>query len=191
VAGTLGYIAPELAYSMIVNEKCDVYSFGVVALEAIGGKHPGELLSYLNYSSSHSTMLENILDQHVRDDSSGIHIIMFETTFAEGYLLIVSHRLSDDDDDESGIRHLVVPNVQFFYTKKHHSVISSYALTTYFNTTRYYQSKLMKQIKDVRDDSSGIPIIMNGLIEYSQGYSLFVSRGLSDDDDDDDESGVH
>ncbi|GJW45035.1 kinase-like domain-containing protein, partial [Tanacetum coccineum] len=60
IAGTVGYIAPELAYSMIVNEKCDVYSFGVVAFEAIGGKHPGELLSYLNYSSSHSTMLENI-----------------------------------------------------------------------------------------------------------------------------------
>ncbi|GJX37671.1 kinase RLK-Pelle-LRR-XI-1 family protein [Tanacetum coccineum] len=65
IAGTLGYIAPELAYSMIVNEKCDVYSFGVVALEAIGGKHPGELLSYLNCSSSQVTMLENILDQRL------------------------------------------------------------------------------------------------------------------------------
>ncbi|GKD22879.1 kinase RLK-Pelle-LRR-XI-1 family protein [Tanacetum coccineum] len=65
IAGTVGYIAPELAYSMIVNEKCDVYSFGVVAFEAIGGKHPGELLSYLNYSSSHGTMLENILDQRL------------------------------------------------------------------------------------------------------------------------------
>ncbi|GJW16443.1 kinase RLK-Pelle-LRR-XI-1 family protein [Tanacetum coccineum] len=45
IAGTLGYIAPELAYSMIVNERCDVYSFGVVALETIGGKHPGDLLA--------------------------------------------------------------------------------------------------------------------------------------------------
>ncbi|XP_057964697.1 MDIS1-interacting receptor like kinase 2-like isoform X2 [Malania oleifera] len=35
VAGTYGYIAPELAYSMVVTEKCDVYSFGVVALEII------------------------------------------------------------------------------------------------------------------------------------------------------------
>ncbi|KAD4178740.1 hypothetical protein E3N88_27331 [Mikania micrantha] len=41
--GTLGYIAPELAYNKIVNEKCDVYSFGVVALETIGWKHPGDL----------------------------------------------------------------------------------------------------------------------------------------------------
>ncbi|GJZ81954.1 MDIS1-interacting receptor like kinase 2-like protein [Tanacetum coccineum] len=65
VAGTLGYIAPELAYSMIVNERCDVYSFGVVALETIGGKHPGDLLSSLNYSTSRGTMLENILDQRL------------------------------------------------------------------------------------------------------------------------------
>ncbi|GJT01529.1 kinase RLK-Pelle-LRR-XI-1 family protein, partial [Tanacetum coccineum] len=62
IAGTLGYIAPELAYSMIVNERCDVYSFGVVALETIGGKHPGDLLSSLNYSKNRGTMLENILD---------------------------------------------------------------------------------------------------------------------------------
>nr|XP_043630343.1 MDIS1-interacting receptor like kinase 2-like [Erigeron canadensis] len=51
VAGTLGYIALELAYSMILTEKCDVYSFGVVALEAICGKHPGDLLSSLNRST--------------------------------------------------------------------------------------------------------------------------------------------
>ncbi|KAF5815264.1 putative protein kinase RLK-Pelle-LRR-XI-1 family [Helianthus annuus] len=65
VAGTLGYIAPELAYNMIVTEKCDVYSFGVVALETIGGKHPGDLLSSLNYSTSHGAMLENILDKRL------------------------------------------------------------------------------------------------------------------------------
>ncbi|GJY76062.1 MDIS1-interacting receptor like kinase 2-like protein [Tanacetum coccineum] len=65
ITGTLGYIAPELAYSMIVSEKRDVYSFGVVALETIGGKHPGELLTYLNSSTSHGTMLENILDQRL------------------------------------------------------------------------------------------------------------------------------
>ncbi|KAM0029538.1 putative protein kinase RLK-Pelle-LRR-XI-1 family [Helianthus debilis subsp. tardiflorus] len=65
IAGTLGYIAPELPYNMIVTEKCDVYSFGVVALETIGGKHPGDLLSTLNHSSSHGTMLECILDKRL------------------------------------------------------------------------------------------------------------------------------
>ncbi|KAJ1419605.1 Tyrosine-protein kinase, active site [Sesbania bispinosa] len=44
VAGTIGYIAPELAYTMVVSEKCDVYSFGVVALETLVGRHPKEIL---------------------------------------------------------------------------------------------------------------------------------------------------
>ncbi|KAF5815293.1 putative protein kinase RLK-Pelle-LRR-XI-1 family [Helianthus annuus] len=65
IVGTLGYIAPELAYNMIVTEKCDVYSFGVVALETIGGKHPGDLLSSLNYSTTSGTTLENILDKRL------------------------------------------------------------------------------------------------------------------------------
>ncbi|KAF5815260.1 putative protein kinase RLK-Pelle-LRR-XI-1 family [Helianthus annuus] len=65
IVGTLGYIAPKLAYNMIVTEKCDVYSFGVVALETIGGKHPGDLLSSLNYLTSRGTTLENILDKRL------------------------------------------------------------------------------------------------------------------------------
>ncbi|CAH1413965.1 unnamed protein product [Lactuca virosa] len=43
IVGTYGYIAPELAYTMVATEKCDVYSFGIVVLEVIMGKHPGEL----------------------------------------------------------------------------------------------------------------------------------------------------
>ncbi|KAL4586226.1 hypothetical protein LXL04_010860 [Taraxacum kok-saghyz] len=65
VVGTLGYIAPELAYSITVTEKCDVYSFGVLALETIGGKHPGDLLMSLNSSNRHGVMLESILDKRI------------------------------------------------------------------------------------------------------------------------------
>ncbi|KAL4653754.1 hypothetical protein ACB092_01G328300 [Castanea dentata] len=46
VTGTYGYLAPELAYTMVVTEKCDVYSFGVVTLEILMGRHPGELMTY-------------------------------------------------------------------------------------------------------------------------------------------------
>ncbi|XP_031287269.1 MDIS1-interacting receptor like kinase 2-like [Pistacia vera] len=62
LAGTYGYIAPELAYTMVVTEKCDVYSFGVVALETLMGCHPGELLSSLSSSSSQNMMLIDLLD---------------------------------------------------------------------------------------------------------------------------------
>ncbi|XP_028076531.1 MDIS1-interacting receptor like kinase 2-like [Camellia sinensis] len=54
-AGTFGYAAPELAFTMEANEKCDVYSFGVLTLEVIMGKHPGHLISSLPSSSSSSS----------------------------------------------------------------------------------------------------------------------------------------
>uniref|UniRef100_A0A804Q5S6 non-specific serine/threonine protein kinase n=1 Tax=Zea mays TaxID=4577 RepID=A0A804Q5S6_MAIZE len=40
VAGSYGYIAPEYAYTLKVDEKSDVYSFGVVLLELITGLKP-------------------------------------------------------------------------------------------------------------------------------------------------------
>ncbi|XP_030954174.1 MDIS1-interacting receptor like kinase 2-like isoform X2 [Quercus lobata] len=66
LVGTYGYITPELAYTMIVTEKCDVYSFGVLALEILMGTHPGELLTSLSSSSSpQNMMLNEILDQRL------------------------------------------------------------------------------------------------------------------------------
>ncbi|XP_056166687.1 MDIS1-interacting receptor like kinase 2-like [Syzygium oleosum] len=72
-AGTIGYAAPELAYTMKVKEKCDVYSFGVVTLEVIMGRHPGDFISSLTSSSSSSTSnstasswpLKQVLDQRI------------------------------------------------------------------------------------------------------------------------------
>ncbi|XP_068651808.1 leucine-rich repeat receptor-like serine/threonine-protein kinase BAM1 [Aristolochia californica] len=40
IAGSYGYIAPEYAYTLKVDEKSDVYSFGVVLLEMITGRRP-------------------------------------------------------------------------------------------------------------------------------------------------------
>lgn len=71
-AGTLGYAAPELAYTMEVNEKLDVYSFGVLTLEVAMGRHPGDLISSLSSSSlgssspsSSSILLKDVLDKRI------------------------------------------------------------------------------------------------------------------------------
>ncbi|KAJ3670073.1 hypothetical protein LUZ60_010397 [Juncus effusus] len=40
IAGSYGYIAPEYAYTLKVDEKSDVYSFGVVLLELLTGRKP-------------------------------------------------------------------------------------------------------------------------------------------------------
>ncbi|KAG5230496.1 LRR receptor serine/threonine-protein kinase [Salix suchowensis] len=72
-AGTFGYTAPELAYTMKVDAKSDVYSFGVVALEVMMGKHPGDFISSLMLSAStsssspigHNTLLKDVLDQRL------------------------------------------------------------------------------------------------------------------------------
>ncbi|KAE9621888.1 putative protein kinase RLK-Pelle-LRR-XI-1 family [Lupinus albus] len=73
VAGSYGYMAPELAQTMKVTDKCDVYSFGVVVLEVIMGKHPGELLTTMSSIRSLSSvvdplaqvLLKDVLDQRL------------------------------------------------------------------------------------------------------------------------------
>ncbi|CAN6312060.1 unnamed protein product [Urochloa humidicola] len=63
LAGTYGYIAPELSYTSVVTEKCDVYSFGVFVLEVVMGKHPKDILDHLASSSRQHLRLTEILDQ--------------------------------------------------------------------------------------------------------------------------------
>ncbi|KAM1244219.1 hypothetical protein COP2_036662 [Malus domestica] len=71
IVGSLGYMAPELAYIMQVTDKCDVYSFGVVALEVMMGRHPGDMLeSQLSESSTSmkgnaDLLLKDVLDQRL------------------------------------------------------------------------------------------------------------------------------
>jgi len=56
----------ELAYTMVVSEKCDVYSFGVVALEILLGRHPEEILSSLQLTSTQDIKLLEVLDRRLQ-----------------------------------------------------------------------------------------------------------------------------
>lgn len=66
------FFCVELAFTMRVTENCDVYSFGVVALEVMMGRHPGELLSSLQSSTTMESLtseqvlfLKEVLDQRL------------------------------------------------------------------------------------------------------------------------------
>ena len=65
-------ICAELAYTMVVTEKCDVYSFGVVALETIMGTHPGELLSVMASPSTQNMMITDVLDPRLEPPTNPI-----------------------------------------------------------------------------------------------------------------------
>ncbi|GLJ42843.1 hypothetical protein SUGI_0888080 [Cryptomeria japonica] len=73
IAGSYGYIAPEYAYTLKVDEKSDVYSFGVVLLELITGRRPvGEfgdgvdIVQWVNkMTESRKEGVVNILDQRL------------------------------------------------------------------------------------------------------------------------------
>nr|XP_027120343.1 MDIS1-interacting receptor like kinase 2-like [Coffea arabica] len=86
-AGTLGYIAPEFAYTMRVTEKCDVYSFGVLTLEIIKGKHPGEFVAHLMSSTTGDIELKELLDQRLSHPTQEIEkILVFILKIAEACL---------------------------------------------------------------------------------------------------------
>ncbi|PON33359.1 Tyrosine-protein kinase [Parasponia andersonii] len=84
LAGTHGYLAPELAYTLAITEKSDVYSFGVVALETLMGKHPGELMLSLSSSSVQNLLLSEVLDQRLSPPSNRLvsHDVVLVATLA-------------------------------------------------------------------------------------------------------------
>nr|KYP62422.1 Receptor-like protein kinase 5 [Cajanus cajan] len=89
VAGSYGYMAPELAQTMRVTDKCDVYSFGVVVLEIMMGKHPGELLTrmhsnkYLSSMEEAEVLLKDVLDQRLPPPTGQLaEAVVFTVTIA-------------------------------------------------------------------------------------------------------------
>ncbi|XP_052190021.1 MDIS1-interacting receptor like kinase 2-like [Diospyros lotus] len=90
LAGTFGYTAPELAYTMEVNAKLDVYSFGILTFEVLMGKHPCDLISSISSSCSsslpstfHGILLKDILDNRLPPpESQMVKEIMITTKLA-------------------------------------------------------------------------------------------------------------
>ncbi|KAI9100813.1 hypothetical protein K1719_024175 [Acacia pycnantha] len=83
LVGTYGYVAPELAYTLVVTAKCDVYSFGVLTLETFMRRHPGELILSLSKAGSESILLMDILDPRLPLPSEkDAHDVTFLVTIA-------------------------------------------------------------------------------------------------------------
>ncbi|PON44642.1 Serine/threonine protein kinase [Parasponia andersonii] len=83
IAGSYGYIAPEYAYTLKVDEKSDVYSFGVVLLELVTGRRPvgdfgEEGLDIVQWakiqSNSSKEGVVKILDQRLSNNISNVPI---------------------------------------------------------------------------------------------------------------------
>ncbi|CAM6107841.1 unnamed protein product [Calypogeia fissa] len=67
LAGTYGYMAPELAHTLKPTEKTDVYSFGALVLEMATGRQP--LLSKVDSESFNELLLVNWVWSLYRDDA--------------------------------------------------------------------------------------------------------------------------
>ncbi|KAH0760290.1 hypothetical protein KY290_023783 [Solanum tuberosum] len=92
LAGTYGYVAPELAYTMKVTEMCDVYSFGVLALEVIKGKHLGDYITVLaNSSSRDHVQLSDLIDERLPYPEDRVkEVLVFIIKLASSCLLETS-----------------------------------------------------------------------------------------------------
>lgn len=76
IAGSVGYIPPEYAYTMRVTMAANVYSFGVILLELLSGKpavsHGTELAKWALSKSSQQDKLDQILDFRLSRTSPAI-----------------------------------------------------------------------------------------------------------------------
>ncbi|XP_027908648.1 receptor-like protein kinase 5 [Vigna unguiculata] len=90
IAGSYGYIAPEYAYTLRVNEKCDIYSFGVVILELVTGRPPidpeygeNDLVKWVSSALEHEEVddvVDPTLDYKFREEISKVLSVGMQCT---------------------------------------------------------------------------------------------------------------
>lgn len=78
MAGTFGYMAPELPYTGKVTTQSDVYSFGILVLEVVSGRGPlhvqkhsevqVEILLDIAWAAQERSNLSSIVDRRLEDD---------------------------------------------------------------------------------------------------------------------------
>ncbi|KAM1201650.1 hypothetical protein ACFX2J_017718 [Malus domestica] len=97
VAGSFGYIAPEYAHTMRLNEKIDVYSFGVILLELTTGREANdgdEDTALAEWARCHVQENKAIADALDKDIKEPCHLDEMCSVFKLG--LICTERLPDD-----------------------------------------------------------------------------------------------
>ncbi|CAK9135141.1 unnamed protein product [Ilex paraguariensis] len=73
IAGSYGYIAPEYAYTLQVDEKSDIYSYGVVLMEILSGKRSvdaefgdgNSIVDWVRFKIKMKDGIKDVLDKNV------------------------------------------------------------------------------------------------------------------------------
>ncbi|KAL1549442.1 putative serine/threonine-protein kinase [Salvia divinorum] len=88
VAGTLGYLSPEYAYSGHLTRKSDIYSFGVLLLEIVSGRQ--------------------VVEYHFQHGEQFLVDKAWELYNAKSLLMLVDSQLKGDFSEEEALRFLRV-----------------------------------------------------------------------------------
>ncbi|KAL2650854.1 hypothetical protein R1flu_018982 [Riccia fluitans] len=102
VAGSYGYIAPEYAYTLKVDEKSDIYSLGVVFLELLTGKQPvestefGESVNIVDWVTRKMQSKEGLSEVLDPDVGSGCNSVQEEMIMVLRIALLCTSRLPKD-----------------------------------------------------------------------------------------------
>ncbi|KAG6545191.1 hypothetical protein Mapa_013303 [Marchantia paleacea] len=102
VAGSYGYIAPEYAYTLKVDEKSDIYSLGVVLLELLTGRQPvettdfGESVNIVEWVTRKMASKEGLLEVLDPDVGSGCYSVQEEMIMVLRIALLCTSRLPKD-----------------------------------------------------------------------------------------------